>query len=141
MEISAVRKRLQETIDRARRLAAERRQRTDAAGAEYAVFLDQTAVPMFKQVASALKAAGYPFSVITPGGSVRLTSDKTADDYIELSLDTSGDEPVVMGVSRHSRGRRVRENERPIGNGPISALTEDHVLNFLMFELEPFVEK
>ena len=90
---------------------------------------------------SALKASGYPFAVMTPGGSVRLTSEKTADDYIELSLDTAGEEPVVMGHSRHSRGRRVRETERPIGSGPVGALTEEHVLNFLMFELEPFVEK
>lgn len=141
MEISAVRKRLQETVERARRVAADRRQRSDAAGAEYAVFLDDIAVPLFKQVAGALKAIGYPFSVLTPSGSVRLASDKTADDYIELSLDTSGDEPLVMGHSRHSRGRRVRENERPIGTGPITGLTEEHVLNYLMFELEPFVEK
>jgi hypothetical protein len=141
MEISAVRKRLQETVERARRAAAERRHRADEAAAEYAAFLEQVAVPLFKQVASALKASGYPFSVITPGGSVRLASDRTADDYIELSLDTSGEEPVVMGHSRHSRGRRVRENERPIGGGPITALTDEHVLNFLMFELEPFVEK
>jgi hypothetical protein len=141
MEISAVRRRLQETMERARRTAGERRVRTDQAAAEYAAFLDQVAVPLFKQVASALKATGYPFSVMTPGGSVRLTSEKTADDYIELSLDTSGEEPVVMGHSRHTRGRRVRETERPIGSGPVGALTEDHVLNFLMFELEPFVEK
>jgi hypothetical protein len=141
MEISAVRKRLQETIDRARRAAAERRQVTDEAAREYALFLEQVAVPVFKQVASALKASGYPFTVMTPGGSVRLTSEKSADDYIELSLDTSGDEPVVMGHSRHARGRRVRETERPIGTGPVANLTEDHVLNFLMFELEPFVEK
>jgi hypothetical protein len=141
MEISAVRKRLQETIDRARQAAAERRQRTDGAAKEYDLFLEQVAVPVFKQVASALKASGYQYGVMTPGGSVRLTSEKTADDYIELSLDTAGEEPVVMGHSRHSRGRRVRETERPIGTGPVSALTEEHVLNFLMFELEPFVEK
>jgi len=34
MEISAVRKRLQETIDRARQAAAERRQRADGAAKE-----------------------------------------------------------------------------------------------------------
>jgi hypothetical protein len=141
MEISAVRKRLQETIDRARQAAAERRQRADGAAKEYDLFLEQVAVPLFKQVASALKASGYHYAVMTPGGSVRLMSEKTADDYIELSLDTAGDQPVVMGRSRHSRGRRVRETERPIGSGPVSTLTEEHVLNFLMFELEPFVEK
>jgi hypothetical protein len=46
-----------------------------------------------------------------------------------------------MGHSRRSRGRRVIESERPIGSGPVGALSDEHVLNFLMFELEPFVEK
>jgi hypothetical protein len=141
METSDVRRRLNETIERARRTAAKRRTRADEAARDYALFLDQVAVPIFRQVAGALKASGYPFSVITPGGSVRLTSEKTAEDYIELSLDTTGDEPVVMGHSRRSRGRRVIESERPIGSGPVGALSDEHVLNFLMFELEPFVEK
>jgi hypothetical protein len=141
METSDVRRRLNETIERARRTAATRRARADEAARDYALFLDQVAVPIFRQVAGALKASGYPFSVITPGGSVRLTSEKTAEDYIELSLDTTGDEPVVMGHSRRSRGRRVIESERPIGSGPVGALGDEHVLNFLMFELEPFVEK
>jgi hypothetical protein len=141
METSDVRRRLNETIERARQTAAKRRARADEAARDYALFLDQVAVPIFRQVAGALKASGYPFSVITPGGSVRLTSEKTAEDYIELSLDTTGDEPVVMGHSRRSRGRRVIESERPIGSGPVGALGDEHVLNFLMFELEPFVEK
>jgi hypothetical protein len=141
MEISTVRRRLQETIDRARRAAADRRHRTDEAAREYDQFLEQIAVPVFKQVAGALKASGYPFGVMTPGGSVRLTSEKTADDYIELSLDTAGEQAVVMGHSRHSRGRRVREIERPIGSGPVGALSEEDVLSFLLSALEPFVEK
>jgi hypothetical protein len=141
MEISAVRRRVLETIDRGRRAAAERRQRMDEAAGAYAGFLEEIAVPLFKQVANALKASGYPFGVMTPGGSVRLTSEKSADDYIELSLDTSGDEPLVMGHSRHSRGRLVREVERPVGAGSLSVITDEQVLDFLMTELEPFVEK
>jgi hypothetical protein len=141
METSDVRRRLTETIERAKRAAAGRRTRTDEATREYAVFLDQVAVPVFRQVAGALKASGYPFGVITPGGSVRLTSEKTPDDYIELSLDTTGEEPIVMGHSRRSRGRRVIETERPIGSGPVGTLTDQHVVDFLMVELEPFVEK
>jgi hypothetical protein len=141
METSDVRRRLNETIERAKRTAAKRRARADEAARDYALFLDQVAVPIFRQVAGALRASGYPFGVITPGGSVRLTSEKAAEDYIELSLDTTGDEPVVMGHSRRSRGRRVIESERPIGSGPVGALADEHVLTFLMFELEPFVEK
>ena len=88
-----------------------------------------------------LKVEGYPFSVFTPGASVRLMSERNADDYIEIVLDMSGAEPAVMGHSRRGRGSRVLESERPVGAGPISQLTEKDVLEYLMKELEPFVER
>ena len=88
-----------------------------------------------------MKAEGYSFNVFTPGGSVRLMSDKTAEDYIELSLDTSGEQPLVVGHSSRARGRRVVESERPVGEGPVRELTEEQVLASLMEELEPFVER
>ena len=68
-------------------------------------------------------------------------SDKASEDYIELSLDTSADQPMVMGRSSHARGRRVIENERAIAEQTVANLTEDHVLNYLLKELEPFVER
>src|SRR6058998_1811678 len=97
MEISVVRQRTLETIDRARRAASERRSRVDQAGREYDAFLQHVAVPLFKQVANVLRAEGHPFSVFTPSGSVRLTSDRSAEDYVELILDTTGETPHVMG--------------------------------------------
>jgi hypothetical protein len=141
MEISEVRQQVLAAIDRARRGAAERRTRTDEASREFDVFLERLAVPLFRQVANALKAEGYSFTVFTPGGSVRLMSDKTTEDYIELSLDTSGAQPLVVGRSSRARGRRVVESERPVGEGPVREISEDHVLRFLMAELEPFVER
>jgi hypothetical protein len=141
METSVVRRRLMETMERAKRMAAERRARSDEASREYAVFLEGIAIPLFRQVSGALKASGYPYSVITPSGSVRLASDKSGDDYIELALDTSGDEPLVIGHSRRSRGRRVMESERPIGTGAVRDLTDEHVLDFLMLELEPLLDR
>jgi hypothetical protein len=141
MEISEVRRQLTEAIERAKRAAADRRANVDEASREYAVFLEQIAVPLFRQVANVLKVQGYPFAVFTPGGSVRLMSEKNSDDFIELSLDTTGEEPIVMGHSRRGRGRRVLESERPIGEGPVRNLTEEKVLRFLLEELEPFVEK
>ncbi len=78
METGEVRKRVVAAIDRARRKAADRRTRADAASREYESFLDAVAIPLFRQVAQALKAEGYPFTVFTPGGSVRLMSDKGA---------------------------------------------------------------
>jgi hypothetical protein len=141
MEISEVRRRLTETVERAKRDGAERRTQSDQAAQEYVSFLDQVAVPIVRQLANVLKVQGFPFGVFTPGGSVRLMSEKTSDEYIELTLDTSGDLPVVLGHSRRARGRRIIEHERPIGTGPIRDLTEDQVLTFLLKELEPFVEK
>ena len=141
MEISDVRRRVTETVDRAKRAASERRARTDEASREYAAFLETIAVPLVRQVANALKVQGFPFGVYTPSGSVRLASDRSADDYIELTLDTSGEEPVILGHSCRARGRRIVERERPIGSGHVRDVTEEQVLGFLLEELEPLVEK
>jgi hypothetical protein len=141
METSVLRKRLTETIEAARRTAAVRRTRSEEASRAYALFLDTIGVPLFRQVANVLKASGYSFSVFTPSGAVRLMSDKGAEDYIELSLDTSGEEPMVLGKSSRARGRRVIEHERAVAEVSVAHLTEEHVLQYLLKELEPFVER
>src|SRR5262245_11973420 len=122
MEVSDVKRKIVETIERAKRNAVERRVRTDEAGQAYSIFLDTIGVPLFRQVAGVLKAEGYPFTVFTPGGSVRLTSDKHGEDFIELRLDTTGDQPVVVGHTSRTRGRRVIESERPLHQGPVGTL-------------------
>ncbi len=139
MEISLVRKRLSDTIERAKRQAAERRARGDQASRDFDLFLQKIAVPLFRQVANALKAEGYAFTVFTPSGSVRLMSDRSASDFVELTLDTSENPPRVIGQVSRERGRRVLDTERPIG-AP-ETLTEDQLLDFLMKELEAFVER
>ena len=139
MEISDIKRRVVETIEQARHQAAERRARTDEATREYAVFLDQIAIPVFRQVANVLRSEGYPFTVFTPGGSVRLMSDRTAEDYIELALETGGSDAVVSGHTSRSRGRRIVESELEIG--PPSALGEDDVLAFVLKALRPLVER
>jgi hypothetical protein len=139
MEISDVRRRVAETIDRARRGAAEKRARGDQAALAYGAFLDAIAVPLFRQVANVLRSEGFPFTVFTPAGSVRLSSDRAAEDFVELTLDTTGDDAVVMGHTSRSRGRRVVESEGPLG-AP-GALTEHDVLSFLLRALEPLVER
>jgi hypothetical protein len=140
MESSTVRNRLNQVIEAAKRSAAERRTRNDEASKAYERVLE-SAVPLFKQVAQALKVSGYPFTVFTPGGSVKLMSDKSAEDYIELSLDSSGDRPAVVGRVSRTRGRRVIESEQPIAMKPVWELTEDDVLDFVLKEIAPFVER
>jgi hypothetical protein len=142
MEISDVKRRVVETIERARRQAADRRTRHDEAAREYETFLNRIAIPLFKQVSNVLRAEGFAFTVFTPGGgaaNVRLMSDRAAEDYIELSLDTSGEEPVVSGHAGRSRGRRVIESEDAIG--PPASVTENDVLSFVLKALEPLVER
>jgi len=139
MEISVVRKRLTETIERAKKQAADRRGRSGQASRDFEVFLQKVAVPLMRQVANALKADGYAFTVFTPSGSVRLMSDRSAEDYIELTLDTADDPPRVMGQISRTRGSRVIDAERAIGTP--DALTEDQLLDFLLKELEAFVER
>jgi hypothetical protein len=140
MEIAEVRKRLLATIERSKKLAAQRRAQADEAAREFEVFLERVAVPLFRQMANALKAHGYPFHVFTPGGSVRLMSDRNAEDFFELLLDTSGPAAVVLGRSSRVRGRRVVETERPLGDA-VSTLDEEQVLQFLLSELEPHLER
>jgi hypothetical protein len=140
METSTVRNRLNVIIDTAKRSSAERRARNDEASRAYARFME-VAVPLFKQIAQALKVSGYAFTVFTPGGSVKLMSDKSAEDYIELSLDTTDDRPAVIGHVSRARGRRVIESEHPIAQKSVSDLTEDDVLEFVLKEIVPFVER
>jgi hypothetical protein len=141
MEISELRKRVRETIDRARRSLAARRARTDEANAEFPVFLERIAIPLFRQTAGVLKAEGLPYTVFTPGNSVRLVSDHNPQDFIEMILDTSGDVPVVTGRTSRARGRRILESERPVADGPVRTLAEDDVVAFLTQALEPYVER
>ena len=142
MEISDVRKRVLETIERSKRAAAGRRTRVDEAAREYELFLDRIAVPIFRHVASALRPEKYLFTLFTPSGSVRLMSDRSTADYIEIVLDTSGAEPRVVGRASRGRGSRVLESETALGSGgPVRDLTEQDVLDFVLKELVPFVER
>ena len=139
MEIADVRKRVNQAVERAKRRAAERRARSDEATRAYDAFLEGTAVPLFRQLSNVLRAQGYMFTVFTPSGSVRLMSDRGGEDYIELTLDTTGPAPAVVGHSSRARGRRVVEAEHAIGDP--ARLTEEDVLAFVLKELEPFVER
>lgn len=140
MEISEIRKRVLQAIDQSRRVAAERRVRSDAATAAYERFLAELATPMFKQFAAVLKAEGYQFQVFTPAGGLRLASERSPEDFVELRLDVSGQSPVVLGYVNRGRGSRIVSSERPIGVG-VAELTEHDVLEFLIQEIQPFVER
>jgi hypothetical protein len=141
MEISHVKKRVLDTIEAAKKAAADRRRRAEDAGKIYEQFLEHVAVPVLRQVANVLRAEGHAFTVFTPTGGARLMSDRAGEDYIDLSLDTSGPEPRVIGHTRRARGRRVIEAERAIADRAPSELTEEDVLAFVLGELGPYVDR
>jgi len=140
MEVSQVRKRVQQGVAAARSRAQERRQQTDEATRDYKVFLEVVATPLVQQLANVLKVEGYAFTASTPGDGVRLTNDRGRGDFVELALDTSGERPQVVGRMTQSRGSRRLDEERPIKAGALpSELTDDDVLEFLMQVLEPWL--
>jgi hypothetical protein len=142
MDVPDIRRRLRAAIESARKSAQDRRARSDEASHEYEMFLDGRAVPAFRALASALVGEGFRFKVFTPAGSVRLAAEHRTDDFIELSLDPSGDPPVVVGRISRGRGRRNVTTERPVKAGTaIAALTDEDVLQFLLEEIPPFVER
>lgn len=141
MEISTVRQRVREAVERARRQAASRRTRTDAASRAFDAFLSATAVPLVRQLANVLRADGYLFNVSTPSGSVRMMSERSAEDFIEISLDGAADPPRVIAHTSRSRGRRVVDAEQVIASGDPALITEEELLAFLLKEIEPFVER
>lgn len=142
MEVSEVRRQLRHAIDSAKARAQQRRQHAADVERAYAEFLEQIAVPTTRMLANALKAEGYLFTVSTPSGGVRLASDRGRDDYVEFSLDGSGEKPTVMGRIRRTRGSRTLEDERPLKAGAApQEISDADVLAFLVEALEPWLER
>jgi hypothetical protein len=142
VEISQVRRRLQTAIAAAREHAQHKRRRAADAEAAYDAFLTNVATPLARQIGNALNAEGYAFTVSTPGRNVRLALDRGRDDFIELGLDTQGDEPTVIGRLRRTRGSRTIEEERPIKPGASpDQVSEQELLEFFASALEPWLER
>jgi hypothetical protein len=126
MEIADVRRRVRSAIEESRRQTDERRAKKDAAVRDWERVLADVAIPVFHQIASALTAEGYRYKVTTPGAAVRLVPERGGDEFIELSLDTEGDEPTVMLQSTRGRGRRSVTTERSLGaRSAVDVLTDN----------------
>jgi hypothetical protein len=129
-------------IETARARAAERRARNDEGARDYEQFLDGIAVPAFHRVASALTGEGHRFNVITPAGTVRMSPARSAEEFIELTLDTERDRPAVVVRSTRGRGRRMMSSERVLRQDlPIRELAEEDVVAALIDEAIPFLER
>jgi hypothetical protein len=142
MEVSDVRRRLRAAVESAKVRAAERRTRTDEASRAYDGILETVAVPAFHTVVNALVGEGYRFKVTTPGRAVRLSPERSAEDFVELALDTERDAPAIVLAASRGRGRRAVTAERILRDGPrIAELTEEDIVTALLDELIPFIER
>jgi hypothetical protein len=142
VEVSQVRRRLQQAIAASRERAQTRRQRAADAERAFEVFIRDVAAPVTKQLANALKAEGYAFTVFTPGDGVKLAADRGRDDFVEIVLDREGETPQVLGRLRYTRGSRTLDREEPLRTGASAAdLTDEDVLDFLVRSLDPWLER
>ena len=142
MEVSQVNKRVKNAIEQARAQAQARRNAAASAEKSYAAFLQTVATPVVRQVANALKVAGITFTVGTPSGGLRLTAERGRDDFIELGLDTSGDQPQAVGRVSVTRGSRTIDQIVPVKTDTaIEDLTDEDVLEFFVAALEPWLER
>jgi hypothetical protein len=85
--------------------AQSRRQQISEAEQSYAGFL-KAAEPVLRQLANALRVEGIAFTLFTPEQSLRLASDRSRVDFIELTLDTDTQPPAVMLRTSCARGSR-----------------------------------
>lgn len=140
MDVALIRKRLKTEIEQARRSAAERRERARNTTRAYEQFLDDIATPVFRQMATVLRAEGIPVEVQTPSGGVRLVSDRNRDDAISLELDATQDPPQVMLSSVRTWGSRVVQNERALKERtPVEHITDADLLDRLFDEIRPWL--
>jgi hypothetical protein len=142
IEVSEICKRLRHTLEQAKRASVERRARLDAGTRAYENFLSDVATPVFRMFAAAVKAEGHAFILFTPAGGLRLASERSAEDYIEVFLDTDADPPAATARVSRGRGRRLVTAERPIREDvAVEQLTDEDVVRFLLAEIPAFVER
>src|SRR5580765_1486245 len=142
MEVSEVRKRILDTLARAKIEAAARRARNAEVATAYERFLETVAAPLVHQVASILKVEKFLFAVHTPASAVRLVSERSPEDFVEIRLDTSGQVPQVVAHVERVRGRETLVEDRPIRPGVlVEHLTDQDVLDAVSDTLTALVEK
>ncbi len=142
LETAEVRRQLTHRLGEVRRAQAQRRAAGDAARAAFDAVVEREIAPTVRQFAQALKAEGFGFSVQTPASVVRLVSDRSSDNVIDIALELGGSEPAVVARSSYARGRRQLDDERTIAQGDaIARIDGEQVLAALLDLVEPFVER
>lgn len=138
-ELTDLRRRVRQAIQDARQKAAARRVSRDDAAKAWAAAIAEIVEPVAANVAAAMTGEGLAFKLETPRGSVRIVSDRSPGDYIEVVLDDADEReaPEVIGRTVRGRGRQsVTVIEELLG--PPAQLSEDRVIAFFMGALAPF---
>lgn len=142
MELVQIRRRVQARLADIKRAAGERRERVASAERAFGPFLAEVATPTVHAVAQSLSAEGYAYRVTTPGGAVRMASDRSTRTYLEIRLDTAGREPQLVAQIGRERGSRVFEDDHPICQGvPLEAVTDEQLLAALVDLLPELIER
>ena len=131
---------MRQAIQDAKQKAAAQRVVRDEAAKAWSMALEQTVTPLMRDTAAALTGEGLGFRLDTPAGVARMVSDRSADDYIEVALESSDDldAPEVIGRTVRARGRQgVTVIEEPLG--PPSEISVDRLTAFLTKAIAPFV--
>lgn len=139
-ELTDLRRRVRQAIQDAKRTASDRRTARDEASKAWATAVAEVVEPEATVMAAALTGEGLPFRLETPRGTIRLVSERSADDYIEIVLDESDerDVPEVIGRSVIGRGRQsVTVIEEPLG-AP-SGLAPDRITAFFLNAIGPWI--
>jgi len=142
LDTAEVNRRLTHHLADLQKAAARRRAETDEARRAFDLVLEREVAPTVRQLAQVLKARGFPFSVQTPAGAVRLVSDRSSDDFLAVELDVSRRPPAVVVQRQDTRGRRLLADERVLREGAgVASLEAEQTLDVLLELIEPFVEK
>ncbi len=143
MEPSVLRKHVRDAIESGRHAAANRRAVNEAASRTWHTALETVVVPAWRQTVQVLKAEGYLLQVSTPSGAVRVSLEKTPQDGVELTLDTTGPEPSLLQRVTRSRGRDTTSDERIVVSGTeaIGALADEQACGLLLSAMAPFFER
>jgi hypothetical protein len=141
MEPSDIRRRVLQTLDHAKRRSVAHREDVERASTAFDRLLPLVAAT-WRQVANILKVEGHAFSLHSPAGALRFASERSADDFVEIALETARRPVALVGRTRFTRGRQVIDRELIVAEADqIATLDEERLLDFLLQELEPFVER
>lgn len=141
-EVGEVRKQLRHAIDTHKRAGAARRAESDQATKQFSTWMQLVGEPLCREFTAALRGEGYQFRLQTPQGVARISSERSPDDFLELTFD-SRRTPVALVLSRsYTRGSKTFTDERVLCEGAcIEAVEPQQLLAALVDDVLPLIER